>query len=635
MPYLMKHFPGMLATSRSDYKLQQLQGNKYSDRYKRLPIGEKGIGRFGVHKLGDAIELTSKKAGEKEVYLKIDWTVFQRSRYLSDVPISLYERTEPLLLGNGKKNTGTVINVTSLRKPWTRRLVRDIYRSVNSLISPFESVDNFTINIDLGSRSEWVADLPTWKEIVDYALYQFNIEFEGERITKFEYKFTPWASMNKLSTRTITQTDRSVSDLLDIRDQEGFPIDLSENEVGKVRLKGYIFDQDTRILNLGLQLDKKIFKDYLQYNGGVRVFRDNLRVFDYGEPENDWLGLNLRRVNQPTKRISKNNVVGAVYLERIGSEGLTEKTNREGFVENSAYNALNETVLYAISIIENLKQYDQERIRDVYGVTRKSEPVLHLLADLKAYTEEHVREAEVKKRISSYLGKIEEDYTSLQRTLLTAAGAGLSLSVVIHEIEKIISEVDKVLHKENASVRALELVKHLSSLIDGYSNIIRKSDYKNEDLAKIIDQALFNTEYRLSAHKIRIDKAYKSRQNYKVKTARNIIVSSLINLIDNSIYWLDRAGRKDKQIFIDTYEEEGFVNIILADNGTGFTIPTDEVTKPFITAKPAGIGLGLHIVNEVMNAQSGFVEFPEPGDAELPSEFRNGACIILKFPKNK
>src|SRR5690606_16346994 len=34
----------------SDFKGQLIKNNKTSPKYKRLPIGEKGIGRFGVHK---------------------------------------------------------------------------------------------------------------------------------------------------------------------------------------------------------------------------------------------------------------------------------------------------------------------------------------------------------------------------------------------------------------------------------------------------------------------------------------------------------------------------------------------------------------------------------------------------------
>jgi hypothetical protein len=37
-------------------------------------------------------------------------------------------------------------------------------------------------------------------------------------------------------------------------------------------------------------------KDILKLHSGVRVFKGDLRVYDYGEPNNDWLGLDLERV---------------------------------------------------------------------------------------------------------------------------------------------------------------------------------------------------------------------------------------------------------------------------------------------------------------------------------------------------
>lgn len=68
----------------------------------RLPIGEKGIGRFGVHKLGKRIELISKTKNDKEVVLKIDWNKFESAEYLSDVNIDVAER-EPEYFTDGKQ----------------------------------------------------------------------------------------------------------------------------------------------------------------------------------------------------------------------------------------------------------------------------------------------------------------------------------------------------------------------------------------------------------------------------------------------------------------------------------------------------------------------------------------------------
>ena len=312
-----------------------------------------------------------------------------------------------------------------------------------------------------------------------------------------------------------------------------------------------------------------------------------------------------------------------------------KKTNREGFVENAAYEVFRNSILHTLNIIETLRYSDKLKLREFYGPTPKSAPVLTVLGELKDYVDKNVKEEIVQKEIKKYLIKIEDDYKRINENLLKAAGAGLSMSVVVHEVEKIILEVVKVLKAENASDRALNLVRHLEKLIDGYSSIIRKSTQTKEDLKEVIDQALTNTEYRLASHKVVIIRAYRNYQgNSKTKIARSLLIGSIMNIIDNSIYWLEKADCTDKKIYVGiSEEEEGYLNIVFADNGPGFMLPTEEITEPFVSAKPGGIGLGLHIANEIMTAQGGKLTFPDWGDFEMPNEFKQGAIISFAFKK--
>ena len=68
-------------------------------------------------------------------------------------------------------------------------------------------------------------------------------------------------------------------------------------------------------------------------------------------------------------------------------------------------------------------------------------------------------------------------------------------------------------------------------------------------------------------------------------------------------------------------------------HGPGFTIPPEEAVKPFITDKPGGMGLGLHLAYEVMNGQKGELIFPEANDFHIPDEFKNGAILLLAFKR--
>ena len=325
---------------------------------------------------------------------------------------------------------------------------------------------------------------------------------------------------------------------------------------------------------------------------------------------------------------------------------MEEKTNREGFVSNDAYIAFKNAVLHVIDLVEILRQTDKKKLKEIYGATPKTEPVMSLLGEAQRYIDEKVADNEVKTEIKKYLVKIERDYQLVTDNLLKAAGAGLNMSVVVHEIEKIIYEVDKVLKAENASPRALKLVQHLSSLVDGYADLIRRSDQENEIVTNVINQAVFNTEYRLESHNIVLTKQYlanPSLKNLRCKMARNLMIGTIMNLIDNSIYWLDQKQYKKiekkeeytKRLFIDVVTDDDFIKIIVADNGTGILLPTEEITEPFVTGKKngAGMGLGLHIASEVMAAQGGNISFPEPGDYEIPTEFAQGAIVVLSLKK--
>lgn len=627
----------------SNYKQEQFAERRLTPIYRRLPIGEKGIGRFGAHKLGNLIEMTTKSANANEVFVRIDWTQFAEHRYLEEVPIRIIEREHPQHFVGGK--TGTRIVIKGFRKPWERGMARNVIRAITSITSPFETMDSFRPSFQIIDKPGWFDGIITWDKVCDYSLFQFDATISGNVLTDFSYKFTPWNTMTRLRGRNVELSDSIVENNLRITDDEENPVNLSQYNIGTIRFKGYIFDLDTFILKMGVS-DKSGFKSYLKSNGGVRVFRDGLRVYDYGEPENDWLSLDYRRFQQPTKAISNNLIVGAIDLNREESSDLEEKTNREGFVTNDAYIAFKNAILHVIGLVETLRQTDKKKLKETYGPTPKSEPVMSLLGEAQRYVDEKVLDSEVKTEIKKYLVKIERDYKLVADNLLKAAGAGLNMSIVIHEIEKVLYEVDKVLKAEKASDRALKLVQHLSTLVDGYADLIRRSEQTNENIINVINQALFNTEYRLHTHGIKLNKKYienPTTKNIRCKIARNLLIGAIMNLIDNSIYWLDQKAFKEleagesyaKQIFIDVVDDDAFIHIVIADNGTGILLPTEEITEPFVSGKKngAGMGLGLHIASEILNAQGGKISFPDNGEFEIPEDFNQGAKVVLSLKK--
>lgn len=617
----------------SDYKEKIFKDRKRS-KLDRLPLGEKGVGRFGVHKLGNKIEVISRKENANyEVYFSIDWNSFNNSEYLDKVEIEIKER-DPQVFTDQEK--GTRIIIRDLKNKWNKGAIRDLYRSLNSLNSPFNSVDSFVVDFDIDNKDELLKGLLTFNDIKNYSLFNANLTMDGNYIKEMNYSFTPWKSMNKLTPRAITRKD--IKMVVNQKDENNklIPIDLTEHKIGIVEFEIYIFDLDSHVLSLGID-DKKGLREYLKMNGGIRVFRDFMRVFDYGEPGNDWLDFGARRINAPSERFSNNILIGAVHLKREHSEDLTEKTNREGFIDNDASNTLRNAILFAIEKIETERNIDKEKIRNYYSQNAKTEPVVSNLSHLKNNLIEKIENESVRKEISTYLKRIEDDYNYITDVYIKSAGAGLSLSIVVHEMEKILNELNKVIKKEKPTNRIIKLVNHLANLVEGYSSLLRKNDKAPQDLRKVINQALFNVEFRIEEHKIQIVDEYSNyNDQLKITCVKNLVIASIVNIIDNSIWWHEYAETPDKKIFVGlTNEINESISIIIADNGPGFSLPTNALTKPFVSDKPEGMGMGLYITSEVMKNHGGKLSFPNYGDVTIPEEFKNGAIIALSFKEEK
>ncbi|NQS88775.1 ATP-binding protein, partial [Patescibacteria group bacterium] len=550
----------------SDYKQKIVQSLKVIPQNGRIPIGEKGIGRFGAHKLGYQIHLVSKMSGKKEVSIKIDWKEFEKDDFLNKIEIPFTERKTPHHFTNGK--TGTRIVIKELRNAWTRGTIRELYRAVNSLSSPFDSLDSFKVYFRIDNQ-EWLAGLLSFKDIKKYALYYGEATIKNNKIELLNYEFRPWDTMKKLRRRNFTDSDVRMVER--IRDDSGkrkwVDLDLSEFKIGEIRFKIMIFDRDNRILSLGVT-DKKGFKEYLDINGGVRVFRNGIRVYDYGELSNDWLNLDIMRVNQPGETISNNLVIGAVYLDRIESEDLEEKTNREGFVENEAYLKFASAARFALGQILDQRNIDKEKVREYYSSRLPKEPVIGNVQILRDKITEKISDKKFQRALLRTIDNIEKDYRLISEIYIMSSSAGLSLGIVIHEVEKIIDELIKAVEEIPSQKHIVDLVRILHKTVSDYAGIIKQSSKSKENLVEVIDQALSNIQYRIKAHKLDIIRKYKERRiDSNVRCNFNLIISTIINIIDNSIWWLNYDQVKMKKIFIDITEDHpGYLSVLIADN---------------------------------------------------------------------
>lgn len=619
----------------TDNKLKKIEPNECG----RVPLGEKGIGRLGVHKLGHKIYLTSKAKNSKEVCVTIDWGKLINAKRVEDFTIEIYENDTPKIFKSG---TGTQIRIEKLKTSWDRRELREVYRNLNSLNSPFSN-KNESFKVNVTTNSYLFEGLPDFEDIKASALYFGHCVMKGSMIEEFDYEFKPWQSLFKIDKGRNKKTNDLIPQERIIIDEDGKEINLDKFGIGPIIFDLIIFELSSHIFSF-VNTEKTSIKNYLRDNGGVRVYRDGVRVYDYGESDNDWLGLEQKRISRFAGKISNNMVIGSANISRAESLILKEKSNREGFIQNESFYAFKSAVNYALNLIVRERNVDREILNGLYKQQRTIEPVLSDLNELIGFVNEKVSEPQIKDEILKYLYRINSQYDEVRDVLIKSANAGLNLGVVIHEVEKLISSLLGSVER-NDKEKSLILSQRLEKIVKGYSAMIKKSEIRLTLLSTPVKTTLSNFEFRFIDHKIEVITNHQS-SNLEAFLAESETISVITNILDNSIYWLKFARKENRKISIFLTDQikigsQFYNSIVISDNGPGFNIPTEIAIKPFITGKPhnVGSGLGLHVASEMMKAMKGQLLFLDKYEIDLPETAKKNnvdmAIVALCFPLKK
>ena len=627
----------------NEHRRKQRLDKKRTSIHNRLPLGEKGLGRFAVHKLGNRISMVTRSRNCREYLVEIDWNSLIKKPFLDNAPVRIIARRPEVFT---KNRTGTRIEIRELRETdWTRRKVRRLHNQITSICSPFREFGSFNTVLKVPGHETWISDLPDISEILNRAIWKFSFRLDKKGGFDWCYEFRQVPGF-KLVPRTVKKSGELLklpSESGDDKMTEKVVADKSTTRgIGPISGEFYVYDREKEVIRKFA--DVQLLTSYLDETGGVRVYRDGIRVYNYGEQGDDWLGLDLRRVNFPTRRISRNIILGAIHLSLEHSSGLVEKTNREGFVENDSCSQLRRIVLGALASLEEERQTDKERMRKLTG--KPEDSTMDRIEKLIKELERALDRRGMKKEFKPYLNRIEKNYRSMQEILLSAGMSGLNLAVVFHEVERGVRTIHQVITEGADINEAARQTQELMRILDGFSALLRRDSKKLHKASRLISMAWQNSALRLRHHHVALNCPLldSKEEDFESRFAFGLVLGALGNLIDNSLYWLrvrwhDTSSKKNlrqRKLYIGLSRDfETGPAVVVADNGPGFQGDDPQnLVRPFFTRKPDGMGLGLYYANLAMELNGGQLVFPQPGEVELPDGF-DGAVTALIFKEAK
>lgn len=631
----------------------------------RIPLGEKGIGRFAAHRLGTKLVLTTKVPHlDYEFVLKIDWDQFDKvgdKQFidLDSIGIALTRQTPSR--DYGYRNSGTQLLIYGGREGYqlTMDNVLDIERTVKTLKSPFKesAPSNFNVLFECPQIIE-----PEEDNLLERYPATFIIEGTVDSNGKFLYdlNFNPPATVSLLP-------ENKRNEIYDLRKSEKDKWkkpgtdDFRTPECGEFFIRILAWIRKPPWIS---GPDWQSFQKYLEKYGGISIFRDGMMILpaEWGA-ETDWLELSKRQIKQ-VFHISYYNLVGNVELNQARNVLLIDKSDREGLLQTRAFEDLK---LLVKAVVTNILEptFDGKRrmfesVREKQGKPLAIDHTGTEITEVSTIIEKIAKRYDIKNdpfqiletsrnaddwqarlpELIDVLKRLHETINLMQQVqdLLTEqAGYGIAIGVAVHEIEKITSNfyysVKTMLDSGKIDNSKLEELKEASLAIKSELNRLGPQRAIRNERPYVFDirrSLEFERDvYTRRLETLGIDLKLEYGQGFDIYARYGAVNQILSNLIDNSVYWLDTEPLGDRKIVIVV--NPLLRNIRFADSGPG----VHSSIRPFLfqpgySMKSPPSGLGLYICRYYMTSMGGDI-FETPNSEKIST--MKGAQFTLDFSK--
>lgn len=597
----------------------------------RKCVGEKGIGRFAVDKLGDRLSIITKQKGAANwLKVNINWDLYASNDENSQQWFTDIESPYEYIPATNIEDHGTELRITRVREPWDSSSIKHAIVQISKLVSPFTSLSYpFCVYV---SAPEYNIKERATKSIDDFnmATCSFLLDYNNQTNEQ------DYAEYNK----------------------NNHSLEIRKGRIkafGGVKMRVYFFDATAR----------RKYKNAFPNDpiDGFKIYRDGIIATPFAEEQEnpdakrDILGIDKRLWQDIFTRISSREFLGIIEITKEDNPLIIDATNRQDFVENDEYKALKR---FIIEQLVALQMYKAD-IRKSQKEENKTQ--------LAGAQEELGKLAEA---LTSLSKRSPEISNTLQPLIKQTQATQQSVKVAIKEQKK---ESEEFLRKENAylsimsmqeySIQITHAIRTTLNQLKGrieffrdfyplpqkehiFKQYAKEMFDKMKILSKVTDYMLSYSQSNINPEPINMydtftdifstyDNLFEENsiilqtdfaEKVVLNTNKQFFYDIIQNMVDNSIKALkDTIGQK---IIKCSYRfEDNHLQILMTDNGCG--IPHEDWIKVFelyytTTEKQGGGGVGLYIVRTRVESLKGTVNV-------VPSEFGNvGTTIEIMIP---
>lgn len=525
----------------------------YSERalagaQKRVPTGEKGVGRFAADRLGRQLEVMTRTEEEsKASHVRINWSDFDdRKKRFGDVTAKLARIPPPPELGA----SGTLLRITGVRSRWERNQLVAVRQALEELLDPYYPPKAFAIEFMVAGSVALSGEIrPPVLVTGDFEL-RFTVEKGG-------------AIRRRWSGTSSDHEDRRSSPIHEFAPLAGL---------------------DGRFVYFKKRPRRKDVSDLVP---GVRLFRDGFRLEPFGHRKADWLGIEEKRAKRAGHaHIVPSRLFGFVSIGRRAHPDLRDTTSREALIDTPASRAL-------LTCLGGELDRLEQRIR-----TELTEPRWRASQRSQARELQQARLQVVSALSFGLAHELRQPLQVIRTESGNIATRLRQLGIVDEDILEAQNGIESHLRRIDQNITLLG--KMATGDLEQEANV---------DLAELVRHHCESYQTRCAAAGINLKPDVPA--SYRATTNEATVSLILSNLVINAIQAFEGVPYERERRIVISLANDGAQHMLrVADSANG--IPEglrDSVFDEFATGRTGGMGLGLFNCRLFAGALGGELEF--------------------------